>query len=353
MQQEKYVTPTPKEHQHGLRFINSNLCKLKIDVDGEIFALASNSASEIVFIELANPALSVQYTDCSGNLKDISSNINSISMLPEEVTDVVLLSSASAPLLFDMDVEKTEDCKVKLYTINTVPSNITYTVNGDFYELEALSKTHDPIKLERGIVEIGAPLVPWSGSSGSGGGSTNSLEFEVACSGIYTIVFEDDTSVLAWEINDIYPNVINVGWVIPQYVVITCAEILVSITGLEFSYSQAPPSMKSVISAIWLFTVAIGNVIVLIIAEARIFEDQSNEFFLFAGLVLAACVIFGWLSYRYVLVDQAEFAEEIIQEKEKARKKALLYKRQKEAKKTGKPINYLEMEDDYEKPVKM
>ena len=56
---------------------------------------------------------------------------------------------------------------------------------------------------------------------------------------------------------------------------------------------------------------------------------------------------------RYVLVDQAEFAEEIIQEKEKARKKALQYKRQKEAKKTGNPINYLEMDEDYEKPVKM
>ena len=67
---------------------------------------------------------------------------------------------------------------------------------------------------------------------------------------------------------------------------------------LIIKHFQAPPSMKSVISAVWLFTVAIGNVIVLIIAEARIFEDQSNEFFLFAGLVLTACVIFGWLSYR-------------------------------------------------------
>ena len=57
--------------------------------------------------------------------------------------------------------------------------------------------------------------------------------------------------------------------------------------------------MKSVISAVWLLTVSIGNVIVLIIAESRIFEDQSNEFFLFAGLVLAAGVVFGFLAYRY------------------------------------------------------
>ena len=41
---------------------------------------------------------------------------------------------------------------------------------------------------------------------------------------------------------------------------------------------QAPPTMKSVITAVWQLTVAIGNVIVLIIAEAGIFESQANEF---------------------------------------------------------------------------
>jgi hypothetical protein len=33
---------------------------------------------------------------------------------------------------------------------------------------------------------------------------------------------------------------------IPQYVVMTMGEIMVSITGLSFAYSQAPDSMKSV-----------------------------------------------------------------------------------------------------------
>ena len=36
-------------------------------------------------------------------------------------------------------------------------------------------------------------------------------------------------------------------WLLPQYAVVTVGEILFSITSMEFAYSQAPPSMKSVL----------------------------------------------------------------------------------------------------------
>jgi dipeptide/tripeptide permease len=42
------------------------------------------------------------------------------------------------------------------------------------------------------------------------------------------------------------PNSISIVWQFPQVFVITVGEILLSITGFEFSYSQAPASMKSV-----------------------------------------------------------------------------------------------------------
>ena len=56
--------------------------------------------------------------------------------------------------------------------------------------------------------------------------------------------------------------------------------------------------MKSVLASIWLLTVSFGNVIVLIVAEARGIEKQSNEFFLFAGLVFLGGIVFAWLAYR-------------------------------------------------------
>jgi POT family proton-dependent oligopeptide transporter len=51
----------------------------------------------------------------------------------------------------------------------------------------------------------------------------------------------------------------SVIWQLAAYVLLTASEVLVSITGLEFSYTQAPRKMKSAVMAAWLFTVALGN----------------------------------------------------------------------------------------------
>lgn len=70
------------------------------------------------------------------------------------------------------------------------------------------------------------------------------------------------------------PNSVHILWLVPQYVVMTLGEIMFSVTGLEFSYSQAPVSMKSVLQAGWLLTTAFGNLIVIIIEEASTLDRQ-------------------------------------------------------------------------------
>ncbi len=52
---------------------------------------------------------------------------------------------------------------------------------------------------------------------------------------------------------------VNIGWQLFAYALITAAEIFVSITCLEFSYTQSPKKMKSFIMAIYLFSVSLGN----------------------------------------------------------------------------------------------
>jgi POT family proton-dependent oligopeptide transporter len=51
----------------------------------------------------------------------------------------------------------------------------------------------------------------------------------------------------------------SVSWQIVAYVALTAAEVMVSIVSLEFSYTQAPKSMKSLIMSLWLFAVSLGN----------------------------------------------------------------------------------------------
>ncbi|XP_058526920.1 solute carrier family 15 member 1 [Ochotona princeps] len=105
---------------------------------------------------------------------------------------------------------------------------------------------------------------------------------------------------------DIAPNTVNMAWQIPQYFLLTSGEVVFSITGLEFSYSQAPSNMKSVLQAGWQLTVAIGNIIVLIVAGASQINEQWAEYVLFAALLLVVCVIFAIMARFYTYVNPAE-----------------------------------------------
>ena len=53
----------------------------------------------------------------------------------------------------------------------------------------------------------------------------------------------------------------SVGWQLLSYLIFTAAEILISIVCLEFSYTQAPRRIKSLIMAFFLVSVSIGNAI--------------------------------------------------------------------------------------------
>jgi POT family proton-dependent oligopeptide transporter len=51
----------------------------------------------------------------------------------------------------------------------------------------------------------------------------------------------------------------SVGWQLLAFAIITAAEIMISIVGLEFSYTQAPKNMKSMVMAFYLLAVFLGN----------------------------------------------------------------------------------------------
>lgn len=57
-----------------------------------------------------------------------------------------------------------------------------------------------------------------------------------------------------------FKSIDNTIWVIP-YFFVTCAEVLVSISGLNFVYEEVGKRTKSSASALWLVTVSVGSVI--------------------------------------------------------------------------------------------
>jgi POT family proton-dependent oligopeptide transporter len=93
---------------------------------------------------------------------------------------------------------------------------------------------------------------------------------------------------------------INVMWQFFPYLVITMAEVMISITGLEFAYTQAPRSMKSTIMSIWLLTVFFGNMITAYVSKVNFFPVGSTGYFMFFAVLMGlfACV-FMFMGSKY------------------------------------------------------
>jgi POT family proton-dependent oligopeptide transporter len=97
----------------------------------------------------------------------------------------------------------------------------------------------------------------------------------------------------------------SINWQLLAYVILTLGEAMVSITGLEFSYTQAPNTMKSSVMALWLLTVASGELFVGLVnkwilggGEAHKVSDYQY-FTFFTWLMFGAAIIFTIVACFY------------------------------------------------------
>jgi POT family proton-dependent oligopeptide transporter len=107
----------------------------------------------------------------------------------------------------------------------------------------------------------------------------------------------------------------SMAWQILPYALLTMGEVLVSATGLEFAYSQAPASRKGAIMALWSLAVTVGNLWVLVVNAAvkndtvlKTIADSglgviAFQMYFFAAFALLAALAFGLYAKRYRMVD--------------------------------------------------
>ncbi|MEO8447094.1 MAG: POT family MFS transporter [bacterium] len=97
----------------------------------------------------------------------------------------------------------------------------------------------------------------------------------------------------------------SILWQFWAYFILTMAEVMVSITGLEFSYTQSPNSMKSFIMGLWLLSVSLGNGITAIVNVIILNPDGTSKlngseyFWFFAILMFVTAVAFIFMAMRY------------------------------------------------------
>ncbi|MCX7096584.1 MAG: POT family MFS transporter [Methylococcales bacterium] len=97
----------------------------------------------------------------------------------------------------------------------------------------------------------------------------------------------------------------SIAWQLLAYLILTSAEVMVSITCLEFSYTQAPKTMKSLVMAIYFLSVAAGN----LFTGAVNFIIQNDDgtlklagaqyYWFFTGLMMVTAVLYLWVSRHY------------------------------------------------------
>ena len=108
---------------------------------------------------------------------------------------------------------------------------------------------------------------------------------------------------------------LTITWQVLPYAFLTLGEVLVSATGLEFAYSQAPPAMKGALMSFWNLAVTVGNLWVLIVnagvrnqavtgfIASTGFGVTAFQMFFFAGFAFLAAFAFGWVARSYRTVD--------------------------------------------------
>lgn len=124
--------------------------------------------------------------------------------------------------------------------------------------------------------------------------------------GIGLVVIGAAFGVSAWIETQIaagrHPSVL---WQLPAYALLSASEIMVSITALEFAYTQAPNIMKSVMSALFLLSVSLGNLFVSFFHWLIRNPDGSSKltgtqyYLFFAGMAVIAAVIFVFVASWY------------------------------------------------------
>ncbi|MCJ1443525.1 MAG: hypothetical protein MMC23_004023 [Stictis urceolatum] len=114
-------------------------------------------------------------------------------------------------------------------------------------------------------------------------------------------------------------NNIHIAIQTPAYVFIGLSEIFLNVSGLEYAYTKAPPSMKSFVQSMYLLTSAFGSALAEALTPAA--KDPA-VMWMYAGLAIASsitgCIFFALFRHLNDMEDEMN-ALEAREEEEDAR----------------------------------
>ncbi|VVC33646.1 Proton-dependent oligopeptide transporter family,Major facilitator superfamily domain [Cinara cedri] len=116
---------------------------------------------------------------------------------------------------------------------------------------------------------------------------------------IYTLILNNNSLTME---SSLYTtnsgNYLHIFWQLPQYAFIILSDVIFIATAIEFTFTEAPPRIKSFISACYSITQSFGNLLVVFISVLS-FKEQMHEYLFFSGLMFADTLLLAYLGYNY------------------------------------------------------
>ena len=102
----------------------------------------------------------------------------------------------------------------------------------------------------------------------------------------------------------------NIAWQIVGYVLLTAAEVMISITCLEFAYTQSPRTMKSFVMSLYLMSISLGNLFaagVNFSMRQDFFRNSdgtsklagANYYWFFTSAIVVTAILFVGVAMNY------------------------------------------------------
>ncbi|XP_051840005.1 solute carrier family 15 member 1 [Antechinus flavipes] len=294
------VFPTGNEIQ--VQILNAGNEPLHAYFPGQDVSVGVNQSSDFLTLKMTNPNISITYGQQTHTVPNNFEAGHRHSIIAWNINNITVVKDG-----LKAKPEKGENGIRFVHSLNQI---VNISMDGKVFSNIGSFQASDYMFFPSGSKTISVSELCEGNSEKLGFGSA------------YTyVITKCNGSSLEYKVfTDIPANTVNMALQIPQYFLLTCGEVVFSVTGLEFSYSQAPSNMKSVLQAGWLLTVAVGNIIVLIVAGAGQFSEQWAEYVLFAALLLVVCVIFAIMAHYYTYVNPAEIEAQFDEDDNKKKK---------------------------------
>jgi len=97
----------------------------------------------------------------------------------------------------------------------------------------------------------------------------------------------------------------NIVWQIPAYALLSAGEVMVSITSLEFAYTQAPRPMKAIIMSLYLLSISAGNAFTALVhyfianPDGTVKLQGAAYYNFYAALSIGCVAVFVFVARAY------------------------------------------------------